>query len=416
MLTSLLLALTASPLAHDHGVVALPTGARAQVGPVTAGELRGEGFVKGVPVAAPGGGAVWIVAQDGVRDVAVARAANLLRFFLTPVEGARFGSAEAKAAVADAMVANEAMLMMPEGYHRPGREPHIPAQPLFEDETPILGSRWYLEYDREHRDAALEEIFHLVHDTGIGTYLPGALPEYQAELDREARAAMTDGRWGLPIDPGVADWLEELEQEGSLAQEYIAAAIESYYGLWGGFDEAPGGMWGIYAAKTRAEMATEDAAGLALVEAFLPPDLTGYEALVDPDFEGTLDLRFDVDRAYSHHARYLVEVTLTGTKDSGLLGNERDNLLRGNAGDNLLDGDAGVDRVRMTGARAEYEVRREGEDLLLADRVEGRDGADRLRSVERVVFADGEVAAAELAAPVVHSMSDISQEFSFYMD
>ena len=65
MLTPLLLALAASPQAHDHGVVALPTAARAQAGPVTAGELRGECFVKGVPVAAPGGGAQGAARSGG---------------------------------------------------------------------------------------------------------------------------------------------------------------------------------------------------------------------------------------------------------------------------------------------------------------------------------------------------------------
>ena len=208
----LALATLAPPPPQDRfGVTELPKG--ESLGHASARELRREGFVKGIAVDVHGEGPVWIVAQDGVSDVAVGRAARLLRFFLTPVEGARFGSLAAKRAVARFMVENGALLMMPEGAHREGEEPDLPAQPLYEEETPVEGSIEYLEYDREHRDAGFEEIFHLVHDTGIGTYLRGALPEYQEELDREARLAIEDGRWGILIEPEVRYWLEELEED-----------------------------------------------------------------------------------------------------------------------------------------------------------------------------------------------------------
>lgn len=394
----------------------LPKG--ESLGHASARELRREGFVKGIAVDVHGEGPVWIVAQDGVSDVAVGRAARLLRFFLTPVEGARFGSLAAKRAVARFMVENGALLMMPEGAHREGEEPDLPAQPLYEEETPVEGSIEYLEYDREHRDAGFEEIFHLVHDTGIGTYLRGALPEYQEELDREARLAIEDGRWGILIEPEVRYWLEELEEEDSLAQEYIASVIDTYYGLWGGFDERPGGMWGLYCAKTRAELTTADPKGLELIEAFLPRDLRGYEALVDPEFEGAFDLRFDPARPYSHHARYLVEVTLTGSRDSSLVGNALDNVLKGNRGDNHLDGGEGFDRVVLSGERLDYVLRSEDAGLAVVDREGGRDGSDLLVNVEALVFSDGEVEVSELLAGggVVHSLCDLSQSFSFYMD
>lgn len=415
----MLLALStlASPSPEDRfGVTELPEG--ESLGQASARELRREGFVKGIAVDVHGEGPVWIVAQDGVSDVAVGRAARLLRFFLTPVEGARFGSLEAKRAVARFMVQNGALLMMPEGAHREGEEPDLPAQPLYEEETPVEGSIEYLEYDREHRDAGFEEIFHLVHDTGIGTYVRGALPAYQKELDREARLAIEEGRWGIPIEPEVRSWLEELEDEDSLAQEYIASVIDSYYGLWGAFEERPGGMWGLYCAKTRQEIATTDPKGLELIEAFLPPDLRGYEALVDPEFEGVFDLRFDRSRPYSHHSRYLVEVTLTGSRDSSILGNALGNVLRGNRGDNRLDGGEGVDRVVLSGERLDYVMRLEEEGLAVIDREQDRDGSDLLVNVEILVFKDGEVEVSELLAggEAVHSLCDLSQSFSFYMD
>jgi len=246
-------------------------------------KYREEGFVKYAEVIAPNGKPIPIIAQKGVRDIAVARCRNLLTFYLTDVPSTEYGADKSK--VANSMANNHAMLMMPEGEHREGREPEINAQPQYEYETPVDGSRWYIQNDWEHRDAAFEEIFHLVHDTGIGTNFSGALPKYQKELKAEAIQSLKDGRWGIPIDSEVREWIKELREENSLAQEYIASVIDSYYGLWSAFNEEPGGMWGIYIAKTREELKDKDPKGYKLLEAFLPPMMTGYESLIDPDFE-----------------------------------------------------------------------------------------------------------------------------------
>jgi hypothetical protein len=371
-------------------VADLPEGT-TKVGRVTGRYLRTRGFVKGIAYRTPSGGAIWIVAQEGVADLAVRRAYNLLAFFLRPVDGLDLGGEASKHAVANAMAANKAMLMMPTGAHREGREPDVPAQPLFESEAPIDGSRWYLENDWDHRDAAFEEIFHLVHDTGIGTYEPGALPAYQTALDSEARRAMRDGRWGIQVDQGVGDWLEELEEEGSLAQEYIAAVIDSYYGLWAAFEERPGGMWGIYCAKDRAEIRSRDEAGLNLLERFLPTHLVGYEALICPTFDGVFSLKLDPKKRYTLKSQFLVEATLNGHHDSGLIGNAQDNILMGNHGDNRLEGGLGSDTVRFSGVQAEYEIVVAENICTVRDRVAARDGTDTLHSVEALRFADGDL-------------------------
>jgi hypothetical protein len=349
--------------------------------------LHREGFTKYTEVIAPNGKPIRIIAQPGVRDIAVARARNLLQFFLTDVPGSRFGAD--KSAVADAMADNRAMLMMPEGRHREGREPDVHAQPLFEHETPVDGSRWYIESDWEHRDAGFEEIFHLVHDAGIGTYMPGALPEYQRQLDAEARAAMDDGRWGIAIDPGVRDWLEELEDEDSLAQEYIASVIDTYYGLWADFDERPGGMWGLYCAKTRDELDRKDPRGRALLESFLPPMMHGYEALIDPAYMGTFSLTFDPAAPYTHKSRWYVDARLTGSQSSNLLGNDADNRLTGNSGDNTLDGGAGNDTAVFHGTMDEYDViEHDDGSVSVRDLIANRDGTDRLINIEHLHFDD----------------------------
>ena len=343
-------------------------------------EYREEGFVKYTEVIAPNGKPIPIIAQKGVRDIAVARCRNLLKFYLTNVPGSKYGSDKSK--VANAMANNHAMLMMPEGAHREGHEPDIDAQPQFESETPVDGSHWYIHNDWDHRDAAFEEIFHLLHDNGIGTYKRGALPQYQKELKAEAIQSLKDWRWGIAIDPHVKNWIEELRREDSLAQEYIVSVIDSYYGLWAAFDENPGGMWGIYIAKTRDEIKEKDPNGFALLEAFLPPMMFGYESLIDPNFRGTFSLQYNVEFPYTHKSQYYVDATLTGSINSNLLGNDADNTLRGNSGNNILDGGEGNDTVIFQGKKEEYEIT----DNIVKDTIQGRDGTDTLISIESIQF------------------------------
>lgn len=341
---------------------------------------RGEGFTKYTEFTAPNGKPIPIIAQAGVRDIAVARCKNLLRFYLTNVPNSKYGAD--KSGVANAMANNHAMLMMPEGEHREGEEPEIDAQPQFESETPVDGSRWYIRNDWNHRDAAFEEIFHLIHDTGIGTYMQGALPEYQKELKAEAIASLKDGRWGIPVEPDVKNWIEELRREDSLAQEYIASVIDSYYGLWAAFDEVPGGMWGVYIAKTRKEIKEKDPRGHELVEAFLPPMMVGYESLIDPNFKGTFSLQFNEELPYTHKSQYYVDVTLTGKRDSNLLGNSADNTFKGNSGDNIINGGEGNDSVIFQGKQEEYEIN----GNVIKDTISERDGTDTLISIEVITF------------------------------
>ncbi len=87
---------------------------------------REEGFTKYTEVIAPNGEPIPIIAQKGVRDIAVARCRNMLKFFLTNVPNSKYGTD--KSGVANAMANNHAMLMMPEGEHREGEEPEINAQ------------------------------------------------------------------------------------------------------------------------------------------------------------------------------------------------------------------------------------------------------------------------------------------------
>ena len=342
----------------------------------------------------PDGSMVPLLAQDEVTDEQLLRAYNILDSYLTDVPGTAFGAD--KAAVANAMAANGAVLILPngedDGSNAPEDEAAAIGQPLFANEFPIEGSTAYMENDFEQRDAGFEEILHLVHDYGIGTvYTDGALkPEYQEEIYAVAFAALNEGRWAITEES--VERVEELKEEGSIEQEYLASVIDSYYGLWGAWDEAPGGMWGEYVAKTRDEIAKLDPAGLGVVEKFFDLHLR-YMARIDPAFEGTFSMTFDPAKPYTHKSRYLTNARLLGKKSSNLIGNDQDNVLMGNRGDNVIDGRRGKDVVQFQGASTDYEIRMESGKLVVVDSRDDRDGKTTLRNIDILRFTDIDIPA-----------------------
>ena len=308
-------------------------------------------------------------------DAQVERAVRLTRFYLQDVPGSTYGAD--KSAVRETLAANRATMIMPNGAHQEGNDIGLRGQELYADEIAAEGSDWYVSNNFRHRDASMEEIFHQIHDAGIGTNRPGALPSYQSEM--LARAEATAGTvWAID----ATDWVAELRDEGSLAQEYIASVIDSWYGLWGPFDE-PGGMWGTYLAKTRGDVRVQDPEGAALLSAFLP-DVLEYEAYIDATFAGTFSLAFDEAEPYTHKSQYLRGARLTGGSDAGLLGNDLDNTLRGNSGDNLLDGGDGDDTAIYCNSQNQYQVTTT--DGVTT--VSGPDGTDTLMNIETIAFID----------------------------
>jgi len=365
----------------------------------------GKIFCKYTEVTAPDGGAIRLFAQREVSNEQMLYARGVLEFYLEDVPGSPHGSD--KTAISNKMVENDATLLLLKGhdgefeiFEDESMWGVINGQPLYEDEIAAPGSVWYVDNVYEgHRDATFEEILHLVHDNGIGIDFEGAPPGAAPEFQKEIRAAQInaleiDKTWAQ--DERVADWLEEIREEGSLTQEYLASVIDSHYGLWGAFEEREGGMWGFYDAQTREEIADEDPMGYALMEAFFNPYLT-FDARIDPSFDGVFVMEFDESVPYTHKSQYLVRASLTGDLDSGLKGNDQDNTLRGNVGSNHLDGGAGEDTVVFDGPYAEYVVESDGPAVIVTDTNEGRNGSDRLENVEWLQFQDGSRSTEEAA-------------------
>lgn len=346
--------------------------------PETLGWRYRVGFKRYTKVTAPNGKPIHIVAKSGITNEQILRCRGILEHYLLNYPGSRYGGD--KSGVADSMANNGAVLLLMNGRDGPFNKPFLvfQGQPLYQEEIQVEGGEWYVRQDYEnHRDAAFEEILHLVHDYGIGVdaprALPGAAPDFQKAIRAAQVHALENGLWGQD-----GAWIEELAREGSLTQEYLAALIDSYYGLWGAWRE-PYGMWGEYAARTRADIPLKDPEGEKLLEnTFFHPYLT-YNARIDAGFQGTFSLRFDPGVPYSHHSRYLKDITLLGSNDTKVRVNELNNDITGNQG---------VNTVIFTGNMGEYSVETTQGVSTVSDGTPARDGINTLRNIERLEFAD----------------------------
>jgi len=359
---------------------------------------------------APNGKPLHILAQEGWRDEQILRVRKVLEHMLTDVPGTRYGSD--KAPIANAMADRRATLVLfntardlERAFRRGLGEVELGFQDLRANECPVEGDPDYLRH--ETRDAAFEEILHLVHDYGIRP----VHPEYDEALHRANLAAAERGLWHA--------WPED-EPENH-RNEYFAAVYDNFLDLWAvkplryegevlGEADLPDGTshFGNYGANSRSALAEADPRGLELIAQFFGPSLL-YTAELPADFAGTFSLRVDPKLRYTLKSQHLVNVTLSGTHDSGLAGNDQDNQLTGNSGNNTLAGEEGDDTLRGGGGddhlfggtgtdvalysanASQYRIVRLEEDVVVTDKRVDGDGTDVLRDVESVRFTDGEV-------------------------
>lgn len=80
-----------------------------------------------------------------------------------------------------------------------------------------------------------------------------------------------------------------------------------------------------------------------------------------------------------------------GTVIENAVGSAFDDVIRGNSANNRLDGGAGLDTVVYAGQRVSFSISVSGGNFVVADR-SAHEGTDTLRNVERLKFADGNVA------------------------
>ncbi len=341
-------------------------------------------FNRYTKVTAPNGGSIHIVAQDKITNEQIIRCRNILQHYLTNYTGSQYGAD--KSAVANKMADNNAILVLLNGQDD-GTNPlseQVTGQPLYQNEIQVEGHDWYMNQNYAHRDAAFEEILHFVHDYGIGIDgnddFIGALPDYQKEIRIAQQNASSKKLWGHGTEN--QSWLKELAQENSLTQEYLASVIDSYYGLWGAWQEGKGSMWDIYIAKMRNDEKIKDAKGYNLISKFFHPYLT-YNAQISASLNGNFSLRFNPAKPYTHHSQYLKDVTLLGKNDNNVTVNELDNHITGNAGTNT---------VIFSGKSDEYTISKKKDKILVKDGKAERDGSNTLSNIEKLQFTDKTIA------------------------
>ena len=347
--------------------------------PSNLGKEYSANFNRYTKVVTPNGGKIHIVAQSNLSDEQIVRARSTLEHFLKNYPGSKYGNN--KSELANKMAENGAILTLLNGQDDGNNPIEVSGQALFENEIQVEGHPWYINQDyNNHRDATYEEILHLVHDYGIGidghNSFPGAMPKYQSEIRQAQKNALSTNLWGI----GADKWINELTDENSLTQEYLAALIDSYYGLWGGWtDSNTHGMWGIYVAKTRNEIFLEDPVGGEIMNnKFFHPYLT-YNARIDSSFNGIFSLKFDSLKPYTNHSQYLKDITLLGNNDTSVYINQLDNNITGNKGTNT---------VIFNGNSSEYIIDITDIEISVSDKVSDRDGINILKEIEKIKFTD----------------------------
>lgn len=364
----------------DSSTESLPNESSSKIEsvPSSLGSQYTSNFDRYTKVETPSGGNIHIVAQSSITNEQIIRCRSILEHYLRNYEGSVYG--KDKSAVANKMAENGAVLTLLNGRDDGSNPLEVLGQPLYQEEIQVEGHSWYINQNYEYRDASFEEILHMVHDYGIGVDGPGgtvgALPEFQAKIRIAQKNALSNNLWGI----GAEEWISELTAENSLSQEYLAALIDVYYGLWGASTEnSTHGMSGLYVAKYRNEIIAEDPVGSELLHyKFFHPYLT-YDARIDPSFDGIFSLKYDKSIPYTNHSRYLKDITLLGSNNADVRINELDNKITGNSG---------INTVIFTGDLSEYSIVTELELTTVTDTLPDRDGSNRLDKIEKLQFAD----------------------------
>lgn len=348
-------------------------------------------YTKYVEYLAANGKSIKILAQDKVNDEQLLYAHSILNLYLTNLTKV-YGED-----IANKIANSGDYLVMPNGSDGDVNEKTVIGQPQYQNETANVGSKWYIENDYEHRDSAYEEIFHFVHNSGVGTIDRNSESNDSSFGSKELAQMINDGKnnalpkdkkdwgkkgiWGLNAKESLEEWAGEA---GSLEAEYIICVIDTYYGNWEASDTTA--LFGEYKGKTREDLKTIDPKGLEIVKSFLPQHMNVMYRL-DPSFEGTFKMYRDDNDKYTYKSQYLDMITLTGDKNTNIIANDNDNILIPNKGKNKIDGLGGKDIVQFSGESTEYTITKDGDNYIVTDQKD-RDGENTLTNIEILRFTD----------------------------
>lgn len=369
---------------NPHRIVELPESIRK--------ELGGQ-FTKYSNIFAPNGKPIHFLAMNGWSDSRILRARKVLEHFLTDVPHRQWGR---KTELANELANNHATMVLLNHSRDMDRvmpvleRTNLECQDLRANESPFEGELDYMQH--ETRDAAFEEVFHLVHGKG----LIFVMKEYDREIRKLAKNATEADLWNY----------DEPNMPGNHF-EYVICVIDNYLDLWKTNptkmegrripSQRPGVSFnGEYKAEDRASTWEADPEGFKMVEKFNPEHIA-YSAELPTDFTGSFSVSSDGGYRYSNKAKHLLNVTARGSNEvnltgnlhnNRLVGNEGDNILTGNGGDDSLFGGDGRDVAVYRGKRSQYTIRQMGDLIEVHDSVVNRDGYDVLSQIEVLKFSD----------------------------
>lgn len=216
--------------------------------------------------------------------------------------------------------------------------------------------------DHADRDAAFEEILHLVQAQGIAPNT--STSSLQNDIQVHALSIYNNIQTGKPTvwRPTQRDWEdwesddfdpERVKQTGpSYSHEYFAAAFEAYMGV----AKSNGHGLDGYQALTREAIQTQDSQAVdwlsGLFHGYLQYtaniDSTGVKLYTEKTNPGTVPTfrmapnKDGLVEAYTYKSQWLTKVKIVGDDAMNVIGNDQDNTFEGNSKDNSIYGEGGV--------------------------------------------------------------------------
>lgn len=334
-------------------------------------------------------GRIHLLAQAGVEDAVIRRVQAILEQHLTDLPGGA-----SKADVVQAMVNRGALLgLFLDDAATESSNPAVAAvaTDLATSFVSLPANRVVLEGTEEYMQAlpALDLTFgataQLVHQAGISV----ARPALAAQLDSFAAAAISAGEF-TPSASTV---------EGLETGAFLAMVMDVHAGVHGhdaGGDGIARAGDASYVFHSRNALAAGAPGVKTWLDDFFGEEHT-FQVELPADFTGTFDGLRRSANPYTSRSQYLRKIRLTGTNtaeifaapgDTILEGNSGNNNFKGRAGDDVIRGGGGFDTAVFNGPMADYEIRFEGDAIIVDDVFGGHEGTDTVYDVDRLQFSD----------------------------
>lgn len=269
--------------------------------------------------------------------------------------------------------------------------------------------------DEADRDAAFEEILHLVQAQGIAPN--DQTKPYQEAVRAEALRQYTDMNNGGAVawNPTQSSW-DDWESDDinpeigqSYSHEYLASVFDAYMGMWQHQNEGLDG----YKLNSREKMTLgdngiTDDAGLdfvtgmfhEMVQTTVRIDSNGVAEYHNK--KGNLDSRFVMNtyqvvppiEAYTYKSQYYLNAKIVGDKPMSLFANNEDNILEGNNQPNVINGLGGTDTYIINNKMSECVIAAHQGLYVLISCPNTND--DMLYEIEKLKFTDTEVLVSSL--------------------